>query len=92
MKIVWLADAVAEIAEIVADLETVNKVAAAAIDVRICSAVSHLATFPEAGRIGRVPGTRELVVVEYPYIVVYRILAAEVQILAVRHTSRQWPT
>lgn len=91
MKVVWLADASADLAQVVADVHAVNPTAADALDLRICSAVSHLSAFPEAGRAGRVSCTRELVIVDYPYIVIYRILTTEVQIVAVRHTSRQWP-
>lgn len=90
MNIVWLTDAAAELAQIVKNIQAINPTAADTVDIRICSAVSYLSTLPEAGRAGRVPGTRELVVIDYPYIVIYRILAAEMQILAVRHTSRLW--
>ncbi len=50
-----------------------------------------LAEQPSAGKPGRCEGTRELVINPYPYIVAYRIEDEEVQILAVVHTSRQWP-
>jgi len=50
-----------------------------------------LATQHNIGRIGRLPGTRELVVSPYPYIVAYREHGNEVHILAVVHTSRRWP-
>ncbi len=91
MKIVWLADASTDFAQLIADVHAINPAAADALDLRICSAISHLSTFPEAGRLGRVSGTRELVIIDYPYIVIYRALVAEIQILSIRHTSRQWP-
>ncbi len=43
------------------------------------------------GRLGRIPGTRELVVAETAFIVPYRVRDATVEILAVFHGSRQWP-
>jgi addiction module RelE/StbE family toxin len=50
-----------------------------------------LATNPQAGRPGRVEGTREWVVHKH-YIVVYRIAqSGQVQVATVRHTSRGWP-
>lgn len=49
---------------------------------------------PEAGRLGRVKGTRELVIDDLPFVVVYRQvnLSSQVQILRVLHEAQQWPT
>lgn len=47
----------------------------------------RLLDFPESGRIGQVPGTRELVVTNLPYIVVYRVNGDTVEILRVMHMS-----
>jgi len=52
--------------------------------------VTPLAVYPEVGRTGRKRGTRELVVHE-SYVVIYRMLAAKVEILRVKHTAQQWP-
>ncbi len=48
---------------------------------------------PAAGRIGRLEGTRELVIASLPFIVIYRLLQAqeELQILRVLHDTQQWP-
>ncbi len=47
---------------------------------------------PELGRAGRVKGTRELVVTQTKYILVYRITSKDViQILRVLHSSQGWP-
>ncbi|MDP2196877.1 MAG: type II toxin-antitoxin system RelE/ParE family toxin [Rhodocyclaceae bacterium] len=43
------------------------------------------------GRPGRVPGTRELVVTRFPYILPYRVREQAVEILRIFHTSRKWP-
>lgn len=55
---------------------------------RIWQATQRLLSFPESGRPGRVPLTRELVV--SPYIIPYRIIDDAVQILNVFHSTRQW--
>ncbi len=55
---------------------------------RILAAVERLTTFPLAAREGRCENTRELVVRDLPYIVVYRV-GKTVQILRVIHTSRE---
>ena len=46
---------------------------------------------PNLGRPGRIPGTRELVVANFPYIIPYRVRSDTVEILRVFHTSRKWP-
>jgi len=50
-------------------------------------------TVKRLSKSGKVEGTRELVVQDYPnYIIVYRIHETEIEILAVRHGKRKWPT
>lgn len=91
MRLVWLKRAVTDLETISNDIARENPAAADAVELRIITSIDHLPEFPEAGRTGRVKDTREVAVVEYPYIVVYRIKGDEVQVLTVRHTSRQWP-
>lgn len=50
-----------------------------------------LPSHPAAGRMGRVEGTRELVIHGLPLVVVYREFPGEVQILRVLRDSQQWP-
>ncbi|MEE8058595.1 MAG: type II toxin-antitoxin system RelE/ParE family toxin [Pseudomonadales bacterium] len=51
-----------------------------------------LSEYPNAGRMGRVKETRELVIDGIPFIVVYRVLErTEIQILRVLHDAQQWP-
>jgi addiction module RelE/StbE family toxin len=58
---------------------------------RIFSAVERLETFPEAGRPGRIAGTRELVIVPTPFLIVYRIRRGKIEILSLLHGARKWP-
>ena len=46
---------------------------------------------PGIGRPGRVRGTREFVVTGTPFILVYRIHGAQIEILRVLHGHQQWP-
>jgi toxin ParE1/3/4 len=57
----------------------------------VLQAVEQLANFPEMGRLGRVDGTRELVIQGTPYIVAYRLRGATVRVLALLHGARRWP-
>ncbi|MGH8189931.1 MAG: type II toxin-antitoxin system RelE/ParE family toxin [Rhodanobacteraceae bacterium] len=65
--------------------------AAATIDDRIRLQVQQLIRHPESGRIGRIAGTRALVINRTPYIVAYRITGDTVLILRVLHGARRWP-
>jgi len=58
---------------------------------KIVSSVQQLAAFPISGRAGRVPGTRELVVANTPFLVAYAIEKARIVILAVYHGAQRWP-
>lgn len=65
--------------------------AAEKVYAHIMDRVAHLEKHPQAGRPGRVFGTRELVIERYPYIVPYRVRGDAVEILRVFHTSRKPP-
>jgi len=55
------------------------------VDERIQTQVEQLLHFPKSGRIGRVEGTYELVIVGTPYVAAYRVFADRVRILRVIH-------
>jgi toxin ParE1/3/4 len=57
----------------------------------IFAAVERLVDHPAIARPGRVAGTRELVVVGTPYIVVYRLEPSAAVILRVLHSAQRWP-
>ncbi len=53
--------------------------------------VTLLLDNPGLGRTGRVENTKELVLTGTNYILPYRVVKEQIQILAVFHTSREWP-
>lgn len=57
----------------------------------IVASVQQLAAFPMSGRPGRVPGIRELVISNTPFIAAYAIENDRIVILAVYHGAQQWP-
>jgi toxin ParE1/3/4 len=43
------------------------------------------------GRAGRIFGTRELVLSDLPYVVMYQARANTIEIIRVLHAARKWP-
>ena len=68
-----------------------NKDAAARITIQIVNGVQQLAAFPMSGRVGRVPGTRELVISNTPFIAAYAVDRADIVVLAIYHGAQHWP-
>jgi toxin ParE1/3/4 len=58
---------------------------------KIFNAPGDLLIFPNRGRPGKMPGTRELVLTPLPYLVVYRIEGESIQILRILHGAQKWP-
>jgi toxin ParE1/3/4 len=56
----------------------------------IVDAAMTLAQHSRIGIRGKRPGTRHLMVAEYPYIVVYRVRRNSVQIVRVLHQKRRY--
>jgi len=91
MKIKWVRLALNDLDEGGGFLASDNPEAAGRVLRRIWDAVQLLADQPHAGRAGRFPGTRELVVTGTPFIIPYRVVDNTVQILRVLHGKRKWP-
>jgi len=68
-----------------------NKEVAARITTQIVTGVQQLAAFPTSGKAGRVPGTRELVISNTPFIVAYAIDKTDIVILAIYQGAQRWP-
>ncbi len=66
---------------------------AARIAGKIIEVSEMLAVHPHAGRSGRVPKTREFVIADTPFILVYGVDSPQdvLWIYAVYHASRRWP-
>lgn len=87
-RIRWTKRALRRLDEIGTHVEKDNPEAAARIIARIVTAAEHLTEQPAMGRI---KGTRELVLVDVPYIVPCRIDSETVEILTVMHAAQRWP-
>ena len=68
-----------------------SKEVGARITLRIVASVQLLDGYPMSGRPGRVPGTRELVISNTPFIAAYTSVAGRIVILALYQGAQQWP-
>ncbi len=89
MQVKWLRTALRNLHDEATYIAQDSPRAAQQVVDRVLSALALLADQPGLGRPGRVPGTRELVVIKTRYIVPYRVRGNGVEVLRVFHTSRR---
>jgi addiction module RelE/StbE family toxin len=90
VKIVWTEPARQDLRDIFEFIAENNPKAARSLLAEIKERVCVLVDEPQLGRVGRVEGTRELVLTGTHYILPYRLKDQQIQILSVFHTSREW--
>jgi toxin ParE1/3/4 len=91
VKLEWSEYALSDREQIYDYIDANNPLAAIAVDERIQEALERLLRFPMSGRIGRVEGTRELVIVPTPYIAAYRVADKTIRVLRILHGAQEWP-
>ena len=91
MRVKWLRRALLNLDHEANYIAQDNPRAAAEFVLHLRDSALMLGEQPNLGRPGRIPGTRELVVANLPYILPYRVRSDTVEILRVFHTSRKWP-
>ena len=89
MKIIWLPTALDDLLVLADYIALSNPGTALKISQTIRQSVKKLTLFPQIGRQGSLKDTKELVIPNLPYIVVYTV-TTEIVVLAVFHTSRKW--
>jgi toxin ParE1/3/4 len=90
MDVVWSDEARADRDAILEFLLARNPGAAARIAEAMVLPADSLSTFPDRGRPGRVPGTRELAIV-WPYVIVCGARQGQVVVLRVWHGAQDRP-
>jgi toxin ParE1/3/4 len=68
-----------------------NPAAAERVVRRIHDSILRTSRMPNAGRMGRVTGTREISVAGTPYLVAYLIVEDSIHVLAILHGAQEWP-
>ena len=91
MKVRWTAPAAQNLQEITHYIRKDNRSAARAVAKALFDAANGLENFPYRGRVGRIAGTRELVISGSPFLIVYEVTAVAIHILHIYHGARNWP-
>jgi toxin ParE1/3/4 len=88
MRIRWTEPAAQDLYRITTYIRRDNPEAARKVARTIYDGCESLAHVPHRGRIGREPGTRELIFPSLPYIAVYRVTEAVIEITRIWHGAQ----
>ncbi|MFN6033127.1 MAG: type II toxin-antitoxin system RelE/ParE family toxin, partial [Dolichospermum sp.] len=59
--------------------------------IKIKNSAKQLKKYQFMGKNGRVEGTKELIISNSPYILIYRVKEESVEVLRILHTSKRYP-
>jgi toxin ParE1/3/4 len=91
MQIKWLHRALRNLEQAHSYILKENPKAAQELILKIQNAANQLKNYPFMGKSGRIENTRELIIPNTPYILIYRIKEETVEILRILHTSKRYP-
>ncbi len=91
MRVRWTADAVEDLERICDDIAEDRPMAASRVAGAATRIIASLAEFPLRGRVGRVVGTRELVLPGLPFLAIYEV-DEDVRVLRILHGAQRWPS
>jgi toxin ParE1/3/4 len=91
MPIKWTRKALKNLKQAYEFIAIDNPDAAVEVVIKIRAATEKLEAFPNLGKTGRVEGTRELIIANTPYLLVYRVKGKTVEIVRVLHSSKRYP-
>jgi toxin ParE1/3/4 len=91
VKLLWSRYALEDRREIYAHIEADDPRAALRVDEAITTTIETLIDFSHVGRMGRVHGTREIVISHTPYVAAYKIDGNTIFMLRILHGARIWP-
>ncbi|MDK2407957.1 type II toxin-antitoxin system mRNA interferase toxin, RelE/StbE family [Aphanizomenon sp. PH219] len=91
MRVKWLRQALRNLKQAHNYVFPENPTAAQELILKIQNAANQLENYPFMGKSGRVDGTRELIISNSPYMIIYRVKEETVEILRILHTSKRYP-
>ena len=92
MRIRWTQPAAGDLTHICDYIEEHDTPATARrVALAIYESIDTLGRFPRRGRVGRYRDTRELVITNLPYIVIFRIHEDVIEVTRILHGAQDWP-
>lgn len=91
MKVFWSKTAIEDLKSLRAYVAEHDPAAATRTAGLILNGVRNLLELPALGRAGRVPHTRELIIPDTSYLVIYHVSGNTLCIDSVLHSARKWP-
>ncbi|MFM5887935.1 MAG: type II toxin-antitoxin system RelE/ParE family toxin [Dolichospermum sp.] len=91
MQVKWLRQALRNLEQVRNYIIQDNPTAAQELIIKIQNAANQLEKYPFMGKSGRVEGTKELIISNSPYMIIYRVKEESVEILRILHTSKCYP-
>ncbi len=92
MKVVYTAEALDNLDEILSYIAHTYPTVSAAFEKRLRIVEARIGAWPEsAEEVAERPGVRIVPLVRYPYKILYRVTADAVEILYIHHGARQGP-
>ncbi|MFM6250342.1 MAG: type II toxin-antitoxin system RelE/ParE family toxin, partial [Dolichospermum sp.] len=87
----WLRQALRNLEQVRNYIIQDNPTAAQELIIKIQNAANQLEKYPFMGKSGRVEGTKELIISNSPYMIIYRVKEESVEVLRILHTSKCYP-
>ena len=91
IEVRWTQIALADLDSAFEFISANNSDVARAVIKKVLDGLDQLKAFPESGKDGRVPGTRELFISTTSFFIVYRVQKNHLEVLAILHSARKWP-
>jgi toxin ParE1/3/4 len=91
LQIRWLPFAAKDIEHIEKHLKDKTELGLKNVISEIFLSINRLKSSPGIGRPGRVTGTKELILKNYPYTIPYRVNGDFIEILRIFHQRKKWP-
>lgn len=89
MEIIWTTPARLQLAAVMDYIAEKDPLAAINLDEKVDRTVTRLSQFPNSGRIGRLPGTREAII--GTYVLVYEVNLTSINITHFVHEAQMFP-
>jgi toxin ParE1/3/4 len=93
MRVRWTTEAAHDLERICDYIAQDRPESARRVAQSVVERTGTLGTFPDLGRSGHVPGTREIAFPPLPFVAIYEVVDApdEVWVLRILHGAQQWP-